>query len=65
MNSIDPLKKMRRRFYLKIHFVPRSRHFSSRLWKPVTLYYKRWSPCLFWDKYRHVNTVGQNTKSDH
>jgi hypothetical protein len=36
-NIFNPLKTKRELFYLKIQFVPRSKHFSSGLYKPVSL----------------------------
>ena len=43
---INPLKTKRRLLYLKTQFVPRSKHFSSRLWKPTSLCCK-WHRSLF------------------
>jgi len=34
---LDSLNTKRRLLYLKNQFVPRSKHFSSRLWKPIIL----------------------------
>jgi len=44
--SINPLKTKGRLLHLKIQFVPRSRHFSSRLQKTVSLCCK-WHKSLF------------------
>jgi len=35
-----------RLFYIKTQSVPRSKHFSSRLWKPTSLWCK-WHKSLF------------------
>jgi len=40
---INPLKTKRRLPYLKTQFVPHSKHFSSQLWKPISL-------CCKWHK---------------
>ena len=45
-DSFNPLKTKRRLLYLKIQFVLRSKHFSSRLWKPISLCCK-WHKSLF------------------
>jgi len=37
----NPLKTKRKLLYLKTQFVPRSKHFSSQLWKPISLWCKR------------------------
>ena len=42
----NPLKTKRRLLYLKNQFVPRSKHFSSRLKKPISLCCK-WHESLF------------------
>jgi len=42
----NPLKKKGRLFYLKIHFVPYSKHFLSLLRKPISLCCK-WHKSLF------------------
>jgi hypothetical protein len=42
----NPLNTKRRMLYLKTEFVPRSKHFSSRLEKPISLWYK-WHKSLF------------------
>ena len=39
MPSINPLQTKRRPLYLKTQFVPRSKHFSSRLQKPISWHY--------------------------
>jgi hypothetical protein len=39
--SINPLNTKRKLFHLKIQFVPRSKHFSSRLKKQINLCYTR------------------------
>ena len=44
--NIDPLNTKRRLLYLKTQFVPRSKHFSSRLQKPISLCCK-WHKSLF------------------
>ena len=44
--SINLLKTKRRLLYLKTQFVPRSKHFSSRLSKPIRLCCK-WHKSLF------------------
>jgi hypothetical protein len=44
--SINPLNTKRRPLYLKTQFVPRSKHFSSRLQKPTSLCCK-WNKSLF------------------
>ena len=49
--SVNPLNMKRRLLYLKTQFVPRSKHFSSRLQKPVSLC-SGTSRCLFSDKYK-------------
>ena len=38
---INPLKTKRRPLYLKTQSVPRCKHFSSRLYKPISLWCKR------------------------
>jgi len=43
---INPLKTKRRPLYLKIQSVPHCKHFSSRLWKPISLCCK-WHKSLF------------------
>jgi hypothetical protein len=35
--NFNPLNTNRRPFYLKTQFLPRSKHFSSRLYKPISL----------------------------
>ena len=42
----NPLKTKRRLLYLKTQFVPRSKHFPSRLQKPINLCCK-WHKSLF------------------
>ena len=42
----NPLKPMRKRLYLNPQSVPRCKHFSSRLQKPLSLCYK-WHKSLF------------------
>ena len=44
--DINPLNTKRRLLYLKTQFVPRSKHFSSRLYKPISLCCK-WHKSLF------------------
>ena len=44
-----PLITKRTPLYLKTHSVPRCKHFSSRLWKPISLWCDT-RRCLFWDK---------------
>ena len=41
--NFSPLNTMRTLLYLKTQFVPRSKHFSSRLYKPISL-------CCKWHK---------------
>ena len=48
---VSHLKTMRR-LYLKTQFVPRSKHFSSRLWKPISYVVWGRSRYLFWDKFK-------------
>ena len=45
-SDINPLKTKRRLLYLKTQYVPRSKHFSSRLEKQISLWYK-WHKSLF------------------
>jgi len=40
LQKINPLKTNGRLLYLKVQFVPRSKHFSSRLYKPISLWHK-------------------------
>jgi hypothetical protein len=47
--QINHLKTKRRLFYLKTQFVPRSKHFSFRLYKPISYVVWGKSRCLFWD----------------
>ena len=44
--KLNPLNTKRRLLYLKTQFVPRSKHFSSRLQKPISLCCK-WHKSLF------------------
>ena len=44
--SLNPLNTKGRLLYLKTQFVPRSKHFSSRLYKPISLWCK-WHKSLF------------------
>jgi len=43
---VNHLKTKRRLLYLKTQSVPRCKHFSSRLWKPISLWCK-WQKSLF------------------
>jgi hypothetical protein len=43
---INPLNTKHKQLYLKAQFVPRSKHFSSRLQIPISLWYK-WYKSLF------------------
>jgi hypothetical protein len=44
--TVNPLKTKRKLFHLKTQFVPRSKHFSSRLKKQINLRYISKSRCL-------------------
>jgi len=56
----NPWKEKRRLLYLKTQSVPRSKHFSSRLYKPTILCLWGRSHCLFSDKYQaHKYGVGR------
>jgi len=46
LKQFNPLKTKRRPLYLKTQSVPRCRHFSSRLQKPISLFCK-WHKSLF------------------
>ena len=46
LDEINPLNTKRRLLYLKAQFVPRSKQFSSRLQKPISLFCK-WHKSLF------------------
>ena len=49
---INPLSTERRLLYLKTQFVPRSKHFSSRLQNQSVYAVSCTSRCLFSDKYK-------------
>ena len=53
--KFNPLKTKCRLLYLNTQFVPRSKHFSSRLYRPISLSVyavSGTSRCLFSDKYK-------------
>jgi hypothetical protein len=57
--SFNHLKTKSRPLYLKTHSVPRCKHFSSRLQKPISYGVSGTSCCLFSDKYKkHKYSVG-------
>ena len=59
MLNINLLKTKRRLLYLKTQFVPRSKHFSSRLYNQSVYAVSGTSRCLFSDKYKiHKYNVG-------
>jgi len=58
--SFNPLKTKRRLIYLKAQFVPRSKHFSFRLEKPVNVIRGR-RRSLFWDKYKTHTVWAEST----
>jgi len=47
--DINPLKTKHRLLYLKTQSVPRSKHFSSRLWNQSFFAICGRRRCLFWD----------------
>ena len=51
---IKPLKTNGRMLYLKTQSVPRCKHFSSRLYKPISLCCSGTSRCLFWKTKRRL-----------
>jgi len=58
--ELNPLKTKRRLLYLKTHFIPRSKHLSSRLQKPISLWGT--SHCLFSDWHKTHSTVWSERK---
>ena len=57
----NPLKTNGRLLYLKSQPVPHSKHFSSRLSKPTSLWCKWYKSLFFSDKYkRHKYSVGRS-----
>jgi hypothetical protein len=59
-----PLKTKRRPLYLKAQFVPRSKHFSTRLWTPIILWWKWHKLLLLSDKYKTHKVWAERTVAE-